>query len=59
MTVSFPLTTPARVRHAGRDVAPTDLKERMPVRLTFTPDRRAVSGVLTADPLPVEVNDDD
>ncbi|MFO0797391.1 MAG: sigma-70 family RNA polymerase sigma factor [Gemmataceae bacterium] len=59
VTVAFPLTANAKVRHAGRDAALTDLKERMPVRLTFTPDRREVSGVLTADPLPPEVNDDD
>jgi hypothetical protein len=59
VTLSFPLTTTAKVRHAGRDVALTDLKPRMPVRLTFTPDRRTVSRVLIADPLPVEVNDDD
>jgi hypothetical protein len=58
-TNGFAVAAGAKVRRAGRDVALTDLKERMPVRLTFTPDRRAVASILTADPLPPEVNDDD
>ena len=58
-TIGFSVAAGARVRRADRDVALTDLKERMPVRLTFTPDRRAVASILTADPLPPEVNDDD
>jgi hypothetical protein len=58
-TIGFPVAAGAKVRHAGRDAALTDLKERMPVRLTFTPDRRTVAVILTADPLPPEVNDDD
>lgn len=59
VTVGFVLAPGVKVRHAGRDAAPTDMKERMPVRLAFGPDRRTVTSVLAADPLPPEVNDDD
>ncbi len=59
VAVGFVLAPHVKVRHAGRDAAPTDLKERMPVRLAFGPDRLTVTSVLAADPLPPEVNDDD
>ncbi len=58
-TIGFAVAAGAKVRRAGRDVALTDLKERMPVRLTFTADRRTVTAILTAAPLPPELNDDD
>jgi hypothetical protein len=58
-TIGFPVAAGAKVRYAGRDAALADLTERMPVRLTFAADRRAVASVLAAAPLPPEVNDDD
>jgi hypothetical protein len=58
-TIGLPLAAGVRVRYAGHDAALTDLRDRMPARLTFSPDRRTVTTVLVAAPLPPEVNDDD
>jgi hypothetical protein len=59
VTLALPVATDARVRHAGRDVKLIDLKERMPARLKLSADRTAVVGILVADPLPVNRDDDD
>jgi hypothetical protein len=57
VTLCLPVNADARVRLAGKDAALTDLKERMPVSLRMTPDRKAVAGVLAGPPLPVEKDD--
>lgn len=58
VTLCLPVNAGAKVRLAGADAKLTDLKERMPVRLKMTPDRKGVAAVLAAAPLPVEKNDD-
>ena len=59
VTLALPVNADAKVRLAGQDAKLADLKERMPVRLRMTADRKAVAGVLAAAPLPERKDDDD
>ncbi len=58
--LTFPLAADAKIRHAGRDVKASGLKEGMPVRLRLGKDRRTVAALWAADPQPEtdEKNDD-
>lgn len=58
VTLCLPVNTNAKVRLAGADAKLTDLKERMPVRLKMTPDRKGVAAVLAGPALPVDKDDD-
>jgi RNA polymerase sigma factor (sigma-70 family) len=58
VTLCLPVSADAKVRLAGKDAHLTDLKERTPVRLRMTADRKAVAGVLAGNPLPAEKDDD-
>lgn len=58
VTLCLPVSANAKVRLAGADAKLADLKERMPVRLRMTADRKSVAAVLAAPPLPADKEDD-
>jgi len=58
VTLALAVNADAKVRLAGKDAKLSDLKERMPVRLRMTADRKAVASILAGDPLPVSKDDD-
>lgn len=57
VTLCLPVSAGAKVRLAGADAKLTDLKDRTPVRLKMTPDRKGVAAVLAGPPLPPEKED--
>jgi RNA polymerase sigma factor (sigma-70 family) len=58
VTLCLPVNANAKVRLTGADAKLTDLKDRTPVRLKLTPDRKGVAAVLAGPPLPPEKEDD-
>ena len=57
--LSFGVTSDAKFRLVGKDVALTDLKVDMPVVARFAADRRTINMVYAAPPLPKEDKKDD
>ena len=57
--LSFGVTSDAKFRLVGKDVALTDLKADMPVVARFAADRRTINMVYAAPPLPKEDKKDD